>query len=224
MDPALSSGLVIAAVSTALIAGVTGSLHCGLMCGPLACASVGGAARGTSALAWQAGRVLAYTLVGTLLGAVSQSFSLMLTFSVQPFLPYLMAAALIATALDLGKHLAPIPGVRRISQALARGSSTLPPLGRAIALGAATPCLPCGLLYGIFLAALATNSALGGGLVMGAFALGAVPVLLTVQLGARQFQRWPTASLVMKRVIPLVAAVVLIARALIARNSGPECH
>lgn len=216
--------MLLAGMTTAVVAGLTGSLHCGLMCGPLACASVGGTSRGVTALAWQAGRLLGYTVVGALLGALSQTLSLMLTFSVLPYLPYLMAAGLIVTALDLGRHLSPLPGVGRISKVLARAGQRRSPEVRAFALGAATPFLPCGLLYGLFLAALAMNSAIGGGLVMAAFALGAMPLLLAVQLGVGRLNRWPAAALVMKRVVPLVAAAVLIARAVIARSAGPDCH
>jgi uncharacterized protein len=220
-----SLGLIGAGASSAIAAGLTGSLHCGLMCGPLACAAVGpGGGRRGLVVAWHAGRTLAYTLVGLVLGLVGQGVSRALTFSVQPYLPWVMAAGLVVTGLDLARHVRPLPGVANVSRWLARAGQRLPPWGRALALGAATPFLPCGLLYGIFLAALATNSAIGGAVVMGAFALGAVPLLVAVQLGISGLDRWPTAALVLRRAVPLVAAAVLIARAVLARDSGPECH
>jgi hypothetical protein len=219
------SPLIAAGATTAFVAGLTGSLHCGLMCGPLACAGLGreGGSRWLMG-SWHLGRIAAYALVGVLLGGLGQALSLALTFSVQPYLPWVMALGLVVTALDLGRYVKPLPGVSQISRALARAGARLTPSGRAFALGAATPFLPCGLLYGVFLAALATNSAPGGGLVMGAFSLGAVPVLGAVQLGARSFDRWPTASMVLRRAVPLVAAAVLIARALLARDQTPDCH
>jgi sulfite exporter TauE/SafE len=219
-------GLVAAGASSALAAGLTGSLHCGLMCGPLACAAVSSGARPAPSLvaAWHAGRTAAYALVGLLLGLAGQGVSRALAFSVQPYLPWVMAAGLVITGLDLARHVRPLPGVGRVSGWLATVGRSLPPVGRSAALGAATPFLPCGLLYGIFLAALATNSALGGALVLGAFSLGAVPVLVAVQLGARGLDRWPTAALVLRRAVPLVAAAVLIARAVLAPDAGPECR
>jgi sulfite exporter TauE/SafE len=221
----LLSPLVAAAGSTAFVAGLTGSLHCGLMCGPLACASLGRGSTSRMLMAsWHLGRVLAYATVGLLLGGVGHGLSLALTFSVQPYLPWVMALGLVVTALDLARFVKPLPGVARVSKALVRAGSGLPPAGRAFALGAATPFLPCGLLYGVFLAALATDSAAGGGLVMLSFSLGAVPVLSAVQLGARGFERWPTTALVLRRAVPLVAAAVLVARALLARDATPDCH
>ena len=227
MDPSalIFSPLVVAGASSAAVAGLTGSLHCGLMCGPLAGAAMTGPfPKSQLALAWHLGRVGAYSLVGLILGAIGQAISLAVSFSVQPYLPWVMALGLVVTAFDLGRHLRPLPGVGTVARALARGGLRLPPWGRAAALGAATPFLPCGLLYGIFLAALATNSALGGALVMAAFSLGAIPLLVAVQLGARSLDRWPTAALVLRRVVPLVAAAVLVVRAILAQQNATQCH
>lgn len=194
------------------------------MCGPLACAGLppSGAERRTAAVAWHLGRVTAYTAVGVLLGLIGQGVTRTLSLSVQPYLPWVMALGLVITALDLGKHLKPLPGIARVSRALARAGAKLSPAGRAFALGAATPFLPCGLLYGIFLAAVATGSALGGAAVMGAFSLGAIPLLAGVQAGAKAWSRWPNASAILRRAVPLTAAFILIARALMTK-SDPRC-
>jgi sulfite exporter TauE/SafE len=218
--------LVLAGASSALVAGLTGSLHCGLMCGPLACAPLpkAGAGRRRAAVAWHLGRVTAYVLVGALLGALGSGVTRVLMVSVQPWLPWVMAAGLVVTGLDLGRHLKPLPGVAPLSRLVARWGATLPPVGRAVALGAATPFLPCGLLYGIFLAALATGSARGGAVVLFAFSLGAVPLLAGVQLGAQAWNRWPAAAAVFRRVVPLTAALLLILRAVLLQDTSPGCH
>jgi len=225
VDLGLATPLVLAGASSAAVAGVTGSLHCALMCGPLACAPLpkAGPERRSAAFAWHLGRVLAYALVGALLGALGAGVARVLTVSVKPYLPWVMAAGLVVTALDLGRHLKPLPGVAALSRWLARLGATLPPAGRAFALGAATPFLPCGLLYGIFLAALATGSALGGAAVLGAFSLGAVPLLAGVQVGAQAWNRWPAAANVLRRAVPLAAAILLVARALWFSDPA-ECH
>lgn len=213
--------LVAAGVGSSFVAGVTGSLHCGLMCGPLACAATGGQGGRLTTVAWHAGRIGAYGLVGGLLGALGGSVAGALSVPVQGVLPWVMAAGLVVTALDLGKHLRPIPGVGRASRALARLGLRLGPTGRALALGAATPFLPCGLLYGLFLAALATASAAGGALVLVAFALGAVPALVAAQLGHHAVsRRWPRAEPLIRRVVPLTAAAILIVRAAQASNAA----
>ncbi len=193
------------------------------MCGPLACASVGGGPR-AAIPAWHLGRTLAYTAVGAALGAVGHSVSLAFTVSIEPWLTGLMALGLIITAFDLARHAPAIPGLTKLSSGLVRFGAKRGPYVRALALGAATPFLPCGLLAGIFLAALATNSALGGAAVLGAFSLGAIPAVVAVQLGSKSLDRWPTPALIMRRVVPLVAAIVLIARAVIAAQQGPGCH
>lgn len=221
MEPMLAT----AGALSALVAGATGSLHCALMCGPLACASLpaDSPARRTAAVAWHLGRISAYTWVGVLLGALGAGVSRGLLVSVQPVLPWVMAAGLVITALDLAKHARPLPGVAWISRALVRAGSHFAPVTRSFLMGAATPFLPCGLLYGLFLAAIATGSAWGGAAVLGAFSLGAVPALGAVQAGAHRLTLSPRLSVVVRRVVPLAAAGVLVVRALMTRADVAKC-
>lgn len=219
------SSLVLAGGTSALVAGVTGSLHCALMCGPLACAGLPqGEGRRRAAMGWHLGRVAAYASLGLALGLVGSGVAAALAVSVTPYLPWVMVAGLVATALELGRHLRPVPGVARVSRALARAGAKLPPTGRALALGAATPFLPCGLLYGLFLAALATGSGPGGAAVMGLFALGGAPALGGMQAGAQVVTRYPRAALVLRKVVPLTAALVLAYRAIVAARAGVACE
>ncbi|MDX2013878.1 MAG: sulfite exporter TauE/SafE family protein [Myxococcaceae bacterium] len=221
----MTSPLVIAGASSALVAGATGSLHCALMCGPLACAGVPqGPGRRAAMVAWNVGRLSGYVAVGLLLGSVGVGIARALSVSVQPYLPWVMAAGLIATALELGKHLRPLPVVRSISRALVRASGRLDPTRRSFVMGLATPFLPCGLLYGVFLAAIATGSPLGGASLLGAFALGAIPALATVQAGSGLATRWPSVTWALRKAVPLFAAGVLIYRAVLASTQGPDCH
>jgi uncharacterized protein len=86
-----------------------------------------------------------------------------------------------------------------------------------------TPLLPCGLLYGVFALATATQRAADGGLVLFAFALGAMPALIAAQLQLRWFgrreTRWTVAA---RRAIPLLAALVIVYRAMHADTQ--PCH
>lgn len=222
----VSPPLLIAGASSALVAGATGSLHCALMCGPLACASLPptGGARRAAALAWNVGRLTGYATVGGVLGLAGSGLSHALTFSIASWLPWVMAAGLIATALELGKHLGPLPGVVHVSRALVRAGARLGPARRSFLMGLATPFLPCGLLYGVFLAAVATSSVVGGAAIMGAFSLGAMPALGLTQAGAQLGARWPNLSWALRKAVPLVAAGVLIWRAVVAATQGPDCH
>ena len=109
-NPAAVGGFLAAAA-----VGIASSFHCFLMCGPLACAGLGGMTRKSKPiLAYHLGRTGAYALVGAFLGAVGGTISDALPISLQRFFPWLMAAALVLSAFDLGKWLPAIPGLGRL--------------------------------------------------------------------------------------------------------------
>lgn len=169
----------------ALAAGLVTSLHCAGMCGPLACA-VTPAGRGPTA-AWSAGllyhggRLLSYTLLGMAAGLVG---SVVLDGVGAPpaqalLWTFLVVFGLFAVGADRW-----LPKPRRL------GIWLMPRLARfrgrregAAVLGLATPFLPCGPLYLVAWVAAASGSALAGGLLLLAFALGTVPLLGLVQFG-----------------------------------------
>lgn len=223
-NPAAAAGLLAAAV-----VGVVSSLHCFLMCGPLACAGLGGPkdrrGRRRAIWAYQLGRAGAYGVVGLFLGALGGGVSQLLSFSIQPVLPWMMAATLIATAFDLGKRLPAIPGLRKVSAWLARRTAGFSPTLRSGAIGALTPLLPCGVLYGIFAAAVAAGTPAGGAAVMFGFALGSGPALLLAQVQLRLWGRLPKGvALGVQKGMPLLAAALLIYRAVVISPESPSCH
>ena len=225
-----ASSFVVTGAFAALVLGATGSAHCALMCGPLACAAGGstsGRPRRRAAAAWHLGRVASYVLAGALLGAVGHGLTQhSATQALRGALPWILAAGLVASALELGRRVPVLPWLGRATRAVGRLAARLSPSGRGLALGAVTPLLPCGLLYGLFLAAAAAGSSRGGALLMGAFALGATPALVAVQGGSNVLQRWPRAALVLRRSVPLLAAAVIVWRALHAGPpaAAPTCH
>lgn len=237
LEPAAAASLLLTAspVSTvaagalgALVVGLTGSVHCLLMCGPLACAglpAVPGTERRRAVIAYQGARLGAYALVGGALGALGGGVTQALAVSTRPYLPWLMAAALVASALELGKRLRPLPGMANLARHVTRWGAKFSWTGRASAMGAVTPLLPCGLLYGVFAVALASGSFAGGALVLAAFALGGLPALLGAQLQAALWKDRPKQlSFVLQRAVPLAAAAVLIYRAVGTASGGPGCH
>ncbi|WP_224364483.1 sulfite exporter TauE/SafE family protein [Hyalangium versicolor] len=221
------SPAVLTGALGAFTVGLTGSVHCLMMCGPLACAalpSVPGPQRRKAVLAYQGGRITAYAALGGALGALGSGVARTLDVSVHPALPWLMAAALVASALELGKRLRPLPGLSHLVGALSRVSAKFSFTGRAGAMGALTPLLPCGLLYGVFAAALASGSFTGGALLLGAFALGGLPALLGAQLQTGLWRHRPVlATFLLQRALPLAAATVLVFRAL-GTPDKPSCH
>lgn len=210
-----------------MVAGFSASGHCALMCGPLACAGVGSSAasRWRAALAWNAGRLFAYALVGALLGLAGQGLAFSLSASVARVLPFVMAAGLVVAAFDLGRRLRLPRGLAQVAHGLFRSGARFSPLTGRVIAGAATPFLPCGVLWGGYLAAVGAGSFLGGGLVMGSFALGGIPALAAVQTQWAWMSRWPRAERYLRRGVPLLAAAFLVWRAVNAA-AGPSasCH
>jgi sulfite exporter TauE/SafE len=230
----LADGLGAAA---GLAAGLASSAHCAVMCGPLACTAGARAAESplvvlgrrrnpwAAPAAYHAGRIAAYGSVGAALGVAGEGARHLLS-GIGPALPWVMAGALAASAFGLGKHI-PVPApLRRLAQPLVRKSANLAPTLRAAAIGAATPLLPCASLYGLFVAAVATSSALGGAALMMAFAIGATPALALVQAHAPLLGRHPRVSGWLRRAVPLLAAAVLVWRAVHsgAGSMPPMCH
>ena len=144
--------------------------------------------------------------------------------------PWIMAAGLVLSALGVGAKVRRVPVLAQIPRRLAHAGARISPPRRAALRGLATPFLPCGLLYGAFLMAAGAASVAGGALVMTAFGLGSVPALALVQVllpgGAARLVSHPRAAAFARRAIPLLAAVVLVWRALAAGPAGspPHCH
>lgn len=172
------------------MAGLAGSGHCLGMCGGILAAlavaspadSVG--QRFRLNLAYHIGRITTYTLLGLLAGTVSQAA---LFTTLKPHFYWLFAAANLMIII-IG--LATASGIRRLSLASLDGAGwgfMSGFIGRAS--GQATPraflmaglvmgLLPCGLIYGVLIAATTGGSWLLGGGMMLAFGLGTLPALL----------------------------------------------
>ena len=211
-------------VTAALALGAAGSLHCFVMCGPLACSARDATHPRRAAAAYHLARIAAYAAVGGVLGTLGSTMHLPL----QAALPWVMVAVLLFAVIDPGgrrlKRLPPLPGIAHILRFVAAARGRLSPVARAALVGAVTPLLPCGLVYGIGAAAIATSSSAGGAMIMGGFALGAVPALAAAQLSAAWMRRLPPLpAAIAERALPLVAAGVLVYRA-VATATHQSCH
>ncbi len=221
----MADPLLLSTAGAAAVVGFSSSLHCFLMCGPLACAaSTSEPDRLGPVLGYQLGRLASYGLVGGLLGTLGGGATLLLRTSFLPFAPWILVATLLVAALDLGSRLPSVPGLAQTMRRAAGWTQKLPRSARATALGALTPLLPCGLLYGAFAASLAAGSFGAGALALSAFGAGAVPALLVSQLPAGAVLRGQgRRARLARRVIPALAAVVVAARALLL-NPAAVCH
>lgn len=154
-------------LASAFMAGA-GSPHCVGMCGGFAsvCAS---SWRG--AIAWHAGRLSTYALLGALAGSAGR------LLPGPPWIPLVIAVVLMvwfaAVLAGDAPYAPPLPGLAAVSRKLiSRGD-----VPSRYLFGIATGLLPCGLVYAALSFAVAAGSALMGALTMVAFGLATVPGL-----------------------------------------------
>ncbi len=132
------------------------------------------------------GRIIAFFILGGVIGAIGASFSLGQNSLI--ILSLLIGAVMILLGLNLldifpwAKRLLPtIP--RFIARRALKASELNHTLTPAL-VGIATFFLPCGFTQSMQLYALTTGSFLTGGLIMLAFALGTLPVLALISFGS----------------------------------------
>jgi sulfite exporter TauE/SafE len=211
--------------------GLVGTLHCALMCGPIALTAAPRAAPTGApvrrpfapAAAYHTSRALGYVAFGAVFGGLGAGFHALSKLHIQTALPFVLAAALLASAFDLFKR-APAPAfLQRALQRLWARTSGGSPAARAGVIGASTALLPCGLLYTNVPVAAASGSAFTGASLLAAFALGTAPSLLLIQWQADFLLKrlGPKNLMWAQRGLAIVAAGALVARALMA---GPEEH
>lgn len=193
----MTEGLTLVA---ALLLGLAASGHCLVMCGGISAALGIATAKGTDGrprvhllAAYQAGRILSYTLAGLLFGSVLGSVIAMLDIdAVRQGLRALSALALLLGALvAFGRVRDPGFGIgKRLWPKLAPLGRRLLPvdtLPRAIGFGMVWGWMPCGFVYTVLLIAALQLDGLRAAATMAAFGLGTAPAMLATAFGA---QRW----------------------------------
>ncbi|MEZ4223694.1 MAG: sulfite exporter TauE/SafE family protein [Polyangiaceae bacterium] len=206
MNPTVLAGV--------LAASLLGSVHCVGMCGGfVAVYSNEAEAPWKMHLAYHLARLTSYATVGAISGAVGNAVN-----AAGARLGLVQAAGTLAAAImvlwglsivsaELGLRV-PLPSFAERLGAVARrvlAPRGRPPLRAAAVLGLSTTLLPCGFLYAFYVAAASAGSALGGASIMLAFWLGTVPLLLGFGTLLRRL------SLALRRRVPLLGAVVLLA-------------
>ena len=183
-------------LTAAFLVGLLGGGHCIGMCGGIVGAVTmtlpGARPKMPFLLTYNLGRIASYTVAGIVAGLVgASSFFLDHILPVEMLLYGLASLMLIL----LGLYLAGIwHGVTMLERAGGKFWQRLQPLtrrllpvqslGRAFALGTLWGWLPCGLVYSVLVAAVATASPVKGGLLMLAFGLGTLPTLLAMGMAA----------------------------------------
>ena len=199
----------------ALAVGLATSLHCAGMCGPIAC-GVGTLAQSeserlTAATLYHSTRLLSYGIIGAICGAIGREPLHWFFDSPAVLLPWALVAALLLLASGLDKK---IPRPKILSRLVTRArfkAGRFSATGGAAAMGLLTPFLPCGPLYAVFIALMASGSAARGAEAALAFGLGTVPLLWLAQ---HQFHRLrlkltPVKLARLQRGLALVTALLL---------------
>lgn len=181
---------------SAFIVGLLGGGHCVGMCGGIVGAVSmtlpGQRPHPGYHLSYNAGRIASYVAAGVIAGLIgSSSLFLNHVLPIEKLLYLLANLILIALGLYLGGWWRGLLVLERAGGLLWK---RLQPLSgkfipvrsfrQAFALGLVWGWLPCGLVYSVLVAALATGSGLQGGLLMLAFGLGTLPTLLAMGLAA----------------------------------------
>ncbi len=216
------------------LVGLLGGLHCAGMCGGIV--SVMGASAGRSRrssalasipvvaerpgpaltllLAYNAGRIVSYAAAGTLAGALGSTALL-----VRHVLPVQQVAFVAANLLLIAMGLYLTGALRSVAVLEVAGQrlwGALRPLASrllaadrlrtAFAAGLVWGWVPCGMVYGVLIAALISGSAVQGASLMLAFGLGTLPNLLALGWSAHAARRW-----LEHRALRIAAGVLVIA-------------
>ncbi len=187
---------------SALIVGLLGGGHCVGMCGGIvsavSLALPGQRPRVDFLLAYNAGRIASYTAAGALAGAIGASgFFMQHVLPVEQLLYALASVMLVVLGLYLAGLWQGVLVLERLGgvlwkhiQPVSRHFLPMRSLPRALALGAVMGWLPCGLVYSVLVAALATGSVAQGALLMLAFGLGTLPTLMAMGLAAARLKNF----------------------------------
>ncbi len=174
--------------------GLFSSVHCLAMCGGLCGVFCSRRTNVRDVLLVNAGRIMTYTVLGLLFAAVVQGLALRVPLARWGFwlrttlgmVLVVMGAALIVRARGWSVPLSASPLWRRLQRPLRRQLQKNDPMAQVIK-GLIWGLIPCGLLYGVLVAAAATGYWLQGAQFMFFFGLGTVPSML---LAAGILHRW----------------------------------
>lgn len=203
------------------IASLLGSPHCVAMCGPFVALTV--VRRGPDAtgrrgadrrvFAYNLGRLVAYTAIGTLAGGLGMALDAggRIAGAQRAATTLAGVTMVLVGALQLLGHLGwsrrrsnAAQAVGRIARAIGRRAEHWPAPLPAVGLGLATSLMPCGWLYVFAVAAAGTASPLWGAATMAAFWLGTLPALTLFGAVLGRLSRRARA------VLPVVSALLIL--------------
>jgi sulfite exporter TauE/SafE len=173
--PLLSPWLIPGAF---LLLGLSSSLHCAGMCGPLSLLAAHGR---ESSWLYQLGRLTGYLSIGIVLSFVGQTALKVLLLSFGGAFWYFLLAMLIASlaALVFSTRKVAVPKIleRCLRQLMTLAQGRKSQAGRAFLIGLSSVFLPCGVLYLTLISLVALSNPWIAGLGILFFWMGTVPLL-----------------------------------------------
>lgn len=159
-------------------------------------------------------KIVAYTLLGALLGLVGSAF--FITPKIQVWMQIFVGIFMLATAARLlNLHpifkyfvIQPPKSVFRLLKTTTKNQTLFAPL----LLGALTVLVPCGVTQAMMILAVSSANVLWGALIMLFFILGTSPVFFTLGLATGQFLK--------NKAFSVIAALVIIYLGILSINNG----
>ncbi len=208
--------------ASALVLGVVSSLHCLVMCGPIAMVvpkvGSGSHARTLTAVLYNSGRLFTYSLLGLLIAMVGRSAALA---GLQQSLSITLGVLVLLVYFG-GKWFTryqPNSYLQRIflsyqNQFMARFRKRS--YGNIFKIGMLNGLLPCGMVYLALAGAVNSQNAGGGALFMALFGLGTLPAMVVPALFSTFSVQFTTR--LRKHLVP--AVVILFAAMLLLRGAN----
>lgn len=216
VDPSMGYGVLF-------LVGLLTSLHCVGMCGGInlsqavrksPAAAAKAPERLRPAILYNAGRVLSYTVIGGVVGAIGSLVGL--SGTARGWLVFVVGLFMLLMGLNM---LDVFPWLRRITPRLPGG------LGRRLSaasgsrgpfvVGLLNGFMPCGPLQSVQLYALATGSFLAGALSMFLFSLGTVPLMFGLgALGSLLTRRFTRRMIQLSALVVMLLGVAMVNRGL----------
>lgn len=195
--PVISEG---AGLGLIFLYGLLSSIHCVGMCGGIVLSvstNEADRSRSLEQLKYQGARILAYTLVGLVLGALGAALSL--SDAIRGYIPIVSGVFMLIMGVSILFGQSAFDPPKWYRKVLGRFYSS-----NAIVMGALTALLPCGTMQAVQFYAVASGDPGRGAAAMLVFAIGTLPLLLVFGLlsSVVETRKW-------KWALPVSALVVI---------------
>ncbi|MCL2872157.1 MAG: sulfite exporter TauE/SafE family protein [Betaproteobacteria bacterium] len=191
--------------------------HCVFMCSPIMAAlSLNSSRRWLLTIAYNLGRIITYTVLGVLFGALGHWLAQRIgtVFQVQRVLTIIAILFMLLIAIHVSGLFTALAPLERLGgrlwqklQPLTRRLLPVKHFPGALVLGGLWGFIPCGMVYSALVTSLSTGGALEGGAAMLAFGLGTLPAMTIVGIAAVGVSHW-LKNIWVKRIAGIIIALL----------------